>query len=764
MSAKDQIKQLVDYFKREPYLKDKTDAMGEGLMLGASLADEANELSKDVQAQVDQLVVEGDSSVEAAQARVDASGKAYTTLKKRLDENEQETTAQIQQKVTKVSYYADKALMNGRIDSLTDGFKETFDTYADLVTKYPTKTSGNFVVKEDQNWYFWLDGFGWTSGGKYPASNIANESISSRTLAINSVGIEQTNFITLGTNLFDKNQVVYGSYITSSDGELVYRDNPAMNTILIRIEAETQYYIDSTDFYHYFFDINDKEVGFGGHASNTLNDVVVTSPANAAYLAVNVKNTNARFEKFVICKGSKKPITLFPSTLNENVKVNQSQIIDGSNRQLFNKNAVTEWEYNFNSNPIAVEYGDKIIHNIGFKNGAQGVKPFAFYNSKNQIIQETEYGPNTQIPSIITVPENAAILIISIFKSFSGFTFNKEDLENVMVFKGERLPSLYVPFGHDMNDFVFSEKFYTTVDTQLQKKHTQKVVTVKKDGTGNYTTLKQALAFAVPNTLIKIYPGTYDLTTEYTTSEWQAATFYGYATKNGVDVEAIGDFGSVILKADLPEGSDSSHVSRISTIHVVEGAFTWKNILFVGGNVRYAGHDDDSRTVGDVRFERCKWLKIKNKGTYPNAFAGGWFNKKSDKYFIDCEFETEWENMFKDHAAFSYHSRTNTTEKHLIHLENCSATIGGQGSEFRFGGMKGSTGINSTLKLIGNRIKRVFIFEEGYTANGIDLDVLGYANTDDLEVCVHVTEGQRKPEIKLTGNVKMTGYTENWTN
>lgn len=99
MSAKDQIKQLVDYFKREPNLKDKTDAMGEGLMLGASLADDANELSKDVQAQVDQLVVEGDSSVEAAQARVDASGKSYTTLKKRLDEKEQETTAQFQQNV-----------------------------------------------------------------------------------------------------------------------------------------------------------------------------------------------------------------------------------------------------------------------------------------------------------------------------------------------------------------------------------------------------------------------------------------------------------------------------------------------------------------------------------------------------------------------------------------------------------------------------------------------------------------------------------------
>lgn len=47
MSAKDQIKQIVDYFKREPQLKDKTDGMAEGLLLGANLADEANERSKD---------------------------------------------------------------------------------------------------------------------------------------------------------------------------------------------------------------------------------------------------------------------------------------------------------------------------------------------------------------------------------------------------------------------------------------------------------------------------------------------------------------------------------------------------------------------------------------------------------------------------------------------------------------------------------------------------------------------------------------------
>ena len=126
MSAKETIKRIVDSFNSKPHLKDKTREMGEGLMLGASLADDANELSKDVQAQVDQLVVEGDSSVEAAQARVDASGKAYTTLKKRLDEKEQETTAQFQQ--NQIEAYSD-------VDDIRVNFKRKYKAIGDGIFK-----------------------------------------------------------------------------------------------------------------------------------------------------------------------------------------------------------------------------------------------------------------------------------------------------------------------------------------------------------------------------------------------------------------------------------------------------------------------------------------------------------------------------------------------------------------------------------------------------------------------------------------------------
>ena len=55
----------------------------------------ADALSKSVQEQFNQVVINGDSSVESAQARVDANGQTNPTLKARLDKEYNEVTAQL---------------------------------------------------------------------------------------------------------------------------------------------------------------------------------------------------------------------------------------------------------------------------------------------------------------------------------------------------------------------------------------------------------------------------------------------------------------------------------------------------------------------------------------------------------------------------------------------------------------------------------------------------------------------------------------------
>lgn len=54
-------------------------------------------LSKSTKEELDQIVIEGDSSVEAAQARVDAKGEAHTTLKERLDSEWEKTDEKLRE-------------------------------------------------------------------------------------------------------------------------------------------------------------------------------------------------------------------------------------------------------------------------------------------------------------------------------------------------------------------------------------------------------------------------------------------------------------------------------------------------------------------------------------------------------------------------------------------------------------------------------------------------------------------------------------------
>ena len=58
-------------------------------------ADQALSNSEDTQNQLDQVVIEGDSSVEAAQARIDAKGNSHETLKQRLDNDYNQTHQKI---------------------------------------------------------------------------------------------------------------------------------------------------------------------------------------------------------------------------------------------------------------------------------------------------------------------------------------------------------------------------------------------------------------------------------------------------------------------------------------------------------------------------------------------------------------------------------------------------------------------------------------------------------------------------------------------
>ena len=187
------IEKELNAIKNAVYGREVRGAIHDGIKKINDEAENATDLSEsakhqveNIQQQVNQLVVEGDSSVEAAQARVDVKGHVYETLKQRLDTEytevmsklvqiEQEintkmsisegaTKQELRQKELEIKSYLDTQLST--IGSMTP--KGAFATLQELKNEYPNGTEGIFLVQSDGHWYYW-NGDDWTDGGLYQA-------------------------------------------------------------------------------------------------------------------------------------------------------------------------------------------------------------------------------------------------------------------------------------------------------------------------------------------------------------------------------------------------------------------------------------------------------------------------------------------------------------------------------------------------------------------------------------------------------------------
>lgn len=105
-----------------------------------------------VQTQLNQVVIEGDSSVEAAQARVDANNKIYDTLKERLDTEQIEAAKQLTETMHPKGRSFDQPLItiitdDGRIEDLTT-IKPIVDA---LEVKYCLAATSNAAASPGTN-------------------------------------------------------------------------------------------------------------------------------------------------------------------------------------------------------------------------------------------------------------------------------------------------------------------------------------------------------------------------------------------------------------------------------------------------------------------------------------------------------------------------------------------------------------------------------------------------------------------------------------
>lgn len=277
--------------------------------LGADYIDEKKLLIEEftgeqtnLQAQLDALVVDGDSSPEAAQARVGTDATAYATLKARLDAEQKKVTSQLADTVTEVNGVkptngkvtlpipeidTSKLATKTELSNVLDGSpKGAYDTLANLQTAFPTGTTGVYVVQADGHIYSW-NGTTWADRGIYQSSGISDKSI----------GKEKLTFVPViaggkSGNLFDKSKTTSGRYTNATNGNL--SANAVFSaTDYIAVKPLTEY-VFSTRGQMAWYDSN-KVFIIGnafGTGSNTQTGGVVVSPANASYLRTTFLSTD----------------------------------------------------------------------------------------------------------------------------------------------------------------------------------------------------------------------------------------------------------------------------------------------------------------------------------------------------------------------------------------------------------------------------------------------------------------------------------------
>lgn len=214
--------------------------------IGEKIADsgDAKELAENVQAQVNALVVQGDSSVEARQARVDAKGVEAATLKARLDAEQNAVTQQLAEKAEK------------------DEVRESTATQPINVSEMDTETKKLFT------------------GGSVAV--VGENSIGAENIKEKGVTIGKLAVVSKSSNLFDQKSVILNTTISATTGQ------PSANTSysaspFFRISPESTLsfaYITRIVFY------TESKVFISSSTTTP-----VTAPSNAVYARVVVINT-----------------------------------------------------------------------------------------------------------------------------------------------------------------------------------------------------------------------------------------------------------------------------------------------------------------------------------------------------------------------------------------------------------------------------------------------------------------------------------------
>lgn len=205
-----------------------------------------------------------------------------------------------------------------------------------------------------------------------------------------------------------------------------------------------------------------------------------------------------------------------------------------------------------------------------------------------------------------------------------------------------------------------------------------KIVTVKADGTGMFTTIRGAIDsitdanFYTNPYVIEVYPGVYDVLADYTDEEINAVenpytqtSFVGPKLTDGISMKGVGGTrDDIVLTATLDPSDWGSDVrGQVSTLNT-QGSGSLENLTILAYNIRYCVHDDFRNPSNQVTFRRLKNLKFDGSLTNTPKFStyGAGMSTPRDYIIEDCDF------MY----TIGIHGNTNYAVPCHIKIDNCS--------------------------------------------------------------------------------------------
>lgn len=244
-----------------------------------------------------------------------------------------------------------------------------------------------------------------------------------------------------------------------------------------------------------------------------------------------------------------------------------------------------------------------------------------------------------------------------------------------------------------------------------------KIVTVKADGTGMFSTIRGAIDsitdadHLVNPYVIEVYPGTYNTLAGYSDEEIEAAgdvehytqtSMVGPKLTDGISMKGIGRAEEIVLTAELSTGTWSSDVrGNISTLNL-QGECSLENMTIIGKYIRYCVHDDFGAPGNshDKRILRNLIFKGTQLSYYPIMTTYGAGMSWPRDYLIEnCDFGYD----------LGIHSSSGYTYGCTIEVNNCA------GFRFRIGDRASAS---------GDAFNRVIL-------NNCDFQVINIAHSDN---------------------------------